>query len=1161
MASTELDTAMSALRLRCSAPFFFTRRQFPVFHLLVLILTWPLACAANIPGGGTGTGPNVTLTDNGGSVTLANGIVSILCTKVGATIDQINYTYNNGSGTTTTQLLAGGNNGGQLYWELGGFGIGGFTYSLIANPAGTGGNYAEISLLCTSTNNGEMEVHFSLLRGSTGFYVTAIWRHRGADAAMSMGETRDNIYSGSIFNWMSVDAARKRLMEVSGGSSIAVFNAPKEVTLWTSGLYQGRYEDKYSYSADLGVQRAWGWSSVGAGGKNVGLWNVSASAEYYNGGPMKRELMCHIGTTILNMHNGSHYGGGTDGAFAVGEIWTKVYGPYFIYCNNVTNTITDPTQASAGLYNDALTQAAAEQTAWPYYWFTNADYVAASGRGAVTGTIEINDSFNPNASAGGLWVGLVQQPSSVGSVCDFQEWMKPYQFWAKSDTNGNFTIPNVIAGGNYTLYAFGPGAAGTFQSQPLVGGSPPNSVDIPGSPLAVAVAGGATNNLSVITWTPTRIGPTVFEIGYPNRTGDKFRHGDDYWTGDIGPSPGAPSPIWSKHLQYLFEFPTGPNYVVGQSRWTTDWNYVQPIVTDNAGNFNGSTSTITFNLAQAPASGAQASFYIALSSDYQGPLIIQVNGNNIAGSTGYFPAYSGSSQASDTTIRQGIHGCFSDNRFTFAGTLLHAGQNTITLNMRKGGYFANHAMYDYLRLELTGYVPPAPATLSAYPGDQSVLLSWPTTPGASGYNVLRSTTSGTGYASITNGVPGSVCGSGPPKATCLDTTALNGTTYYYVVQSVNPVGSSGYSAQSTGTTPMAGLAGSPPAGPSGLTATAGNGTVTLSWNAVAGASFYTIQRATVVNNGVGIFVSLKTIVLDNSTVGTSYTDNTASNGSTYDYFVSASNPAGMSGNSAPIMVTPRPPAPANAPGSLVATPSQTTNNFLSWFPVTSAIGYVIQRAGSATGPYTLLASVTETNYTDYGVNPSGAYYYTVTAMNAGGTSSDSITTTRPAAPASLTATPGNAKVSLAWSASIGATGYILKRGQASGNETNTVATGIAGTNYLDATVMNGTAFYYVVVAIGTAANSGNSPEASATPIVPTPPSFTSARLVGNQVVMSGTGGSPNWTYYVLASTNASLPAAQWTRVATNQLSVNGSFTITNSLLLNMPASFFRLLLQ
>src|SRR6516162_9318273 len=162
-----------------------------VFCLAVAFLAVSTAFG-NIPGGGTGTGVNVTLVDNGSTVTIANGIVSILCTKSGATIDQINYTYNNGSGPTTTQVLAGGNNNGQLYWELGGFGGGTFTYSLVSDPASNGGNYAEISLLSSNAANGTMEVHFSMLRGSTGFYVTAIWNHGSGDAAMSMGETRDN---------------------------------------------------------------------------------------------------------------------------------------------------------------------------------------------------------------------------------------------------------------------------------------------------------------------------------------------------------------------------------------------------------------------------------------------------------------------------------------------------------------------------------------------------------------------------------------------------------------------------------------------------------------------------------------------------------------------------------------------------------------------------------------------------------------------------------------------------------------------------------------------------------------------------------------------------------------------------------------------------------
>src|SRR5581483_2836561 len=375
--------------------------------------------------------------------------------------------------------------------------------------------------------------------------------------------------------------------------------------------------------------------------------------------------------------------------------------------------------------------------------------------------------------------------------------------------------------------------------------------------------------------------------------------------------------------------------------------------------------------------------------DYQGPLIIQVNGNNIAGSSGYFPAYSRSGHESDTTIRQGVHGCFSDNRINFAGSLLHQGQNTITVNMRKGGYFANHAMYDYMRLELSGYVPPAPASLAAYAGNNCTLLSWPATPGATGYNILRSTTSGGGYVSIKDGVAGPVCGSGPANATYADPTAVNGTTYYYMVQSANTVGTSGNSPQSSATTPSAGLLAGAPSVPTGLTAIPGNGSVTLNWNASAGANYYTIQRSTIVNNGVGGYVTLGTITLNNTTTGTTYTDATPSNGSIYNYFVSAANAGGSSSNSAAAMSKPLPPAPT-APGSLTAAPQLLTNIVLNWSAAGGAVGYVIQRGPTANGSYCLPATITETTYTDFGVNSNGTYYYKVLAVNSGGTSSNGV---------------------------------------------------------------------------------------------------------------------------------------------------------------------------
>lgn len=1057
-------------------------------------LSAALSAHANLPGGGNGTGPAVTIVNNGGgTVTMANGIVSIVCSTSGAVINQINYTYNNSGTTVTNQLLNGGTDGGELYWETGGFGSGNFTYSVVSNTA----SYGEIDLLSTSSTNGVMDVHFSMLQGSTGFYVTTVFSHRSVDKLMNMGETRDNIYAGSIFNWMSVDSARNRLMEVSPtAGSVGVLGAPVECYLWTNGIYQGHYEDKYKYSADFGTQRVWGWSSVGTGGANVGLWQVSASAEYYEGGPMKRDLMSHIGTTILNYYESSHYGGaGMDGNWGNGEIWSKVYGPYFIYCNNITNTITDTNQAAQMLYSNALAQAAAEVTAWPYSWFGNTNYASASQRGAVSGQITISDLYNPNASPANLWVGVIQQPVTIDGIFDFQQWMKTYQFWTKTDTNGNFTIPNVVAGTNYTLYAFGPGAAGTFQSQQV--GNPTNTVNYPTNQFSVTVSGGATNSLGTIYWTPTRVGPTVFEIGYPDRTGAKFRHGEDYWVGDIGPSPTEPMPIWSKYLEYPFDFPSGPNYTVGQSRWSTDWNFVQTSVGDLSGNFGTSTSTINFSLPNAPANGAMASIYIGLASDFQGPLIVSVNGNNLGtasgatstpnpnGSGGFSTAYSGGNSESDTTVREGINSVFSDERITFPASLLNSGANTITIEMSRSGSSEYHAMYDYVRLELAGYIPPAPSSVSAYAGNNCNLLAWPVTPGATSYNILRSNTSGSGYLPLTNGVVGPVCGSGTNNAVYLDTTAANGLTYYYVVESVNPVGSSGNSPQSAGTTPSSSVSTSAPAAPTGLSVTSvAHHSVTLNWNASPGADFYTIQRSTMFDNGGGASNTLNTITLNNNTTSTSYTDTSPTDGSIYNYTVTATGAGGVSGVSTPATGVPLPAPPASAPGSFTGRFISSTESFLTWSPVSGAVGYIVSRATASSGPFVYLMSVTETNYTDVGpLNTNTSYFYQVVAVNAAGVSPIATNDILgvPFAPG-LSAVPGNAQVSLSWSSVPAATNYVLQSSTLNGGPYSTL-TNTLSTSYINSNLVNGTTYYYVVYSQGPNGQSPLSAQASATPSV------------------------------------------------------------------------------
>jgi len=394
-------------------------------------------------------------------------------------------------------------------------------------------------------------------------------------------------------------------------------------------------------------------------------------------------------------------------------------------------------------------------------------------------------------------------------------------------------------------------------------------------------------------------------------------------------------------------------------------------------------------------------------------------------------------------------------------------------------------MYDYIRLELTGYVPPAPSSVTTYAGNNSVLLSWPTVAGATSYNILRSTTSGSGYVSITNGVLGPVCGSGPANATFVDNTAANNTTYYYVVQSVNPVNTSGNSPEGAAVTPSAAVSSAVPVTPTGLMVTSTNNAVTFTWNSVPGANYYTVYRGTVVNK-LGYVIRYD--ILSNTTTSPAYTDASGTLGCTYSYYVTATSASGTSGNSSNVTGKPVPPPPATPPANMqisdnITSSSQTAT--ITWSPVSGAVGYILYRANNTNGPFSFpgnyVQSITTTTYTDGSLTTNTLYSYEVVAMNAGGVSGASaIVSTPPPAPASLGATAGNAQILLNWSASASATSYTIKRGLSSGGETALV-TGITGTSYTDTNLVNGTAYYYIVTAVGPGGTSQNSPEASATP--------------------------------------------------------------------------------
>ncbi|HEY8937189.1 MAG TPA: LamG-like jellyroll fold domain-containing protein, partial [Cyclobacteriaceae bacterium] len=175
---------------------------------------------------------------------------------------------------------------------------------------------------------------------------------------------------------------------------------------------------------------------------------------------------------------------------------------------------------------------------------------------------------------------------------------------------------------------------------------------------------------------------------------------------------------------------------------------------------------------------------------------------------------------------------------------------------------------------------------------------------------------------------------------------------------------------------------------------------------------------------------------------------------------------------------------APAKPSTVTAAGSYKNVLVNWTSSSGASSYNVKRATVSGGPYTTLATgVTALSYTD-ATATYGTYYYVVTSSSADnkeGVPSDEATVLLPpAAIANARATGWNSRIDLSWAASSGASSYNVKRSDVSGGPYTLVST-VTTTAYNDATVSNGTAYYYSIEAVGTGGSSVSN-ELSATPI-------------------------------------------------------------------------------
>jgi rhamnogalacturonan endolyase len=100
--------------------------------------------------------------------------------------------------------------------------------------------------------------------------------------------------------------------------------------------------------------------------------------------------------------------------------------------------------------------------------------------------------------------------------------------------------------GTYTLHAFADGVLGEYAKADIT------------------VGAGRKIDLGKLDWQPVRYGKQIWEIGYPDRTGDKFFKGDDanYW-------------LWGWPLRYSGLFPNDITYTIGKSDYRKDWFFEQ----------------------------------------------------------------------------------------------------------------------------------------------------------------------------------------------------------------------------------------------------------------------------------------------------------------------------------------------------------------------------------------------------------------------------------------------------------------------------------------------------------------------------------------------------------------------------------------------------------
>ncbi|XP_012081709.1 probable rhamnogalacturonate lyase B isoform X2 [Jatropha curcas] len=429
-----------------------------------------------------------------------------------------------------------------------------------------------------------VDKRYILRRGSSGLYLYTILEREEGWPDVDMDQIRVVFkLQKDKFHFMAVSDDRQRIMPMPEdrirGSPLAY---PEAVLLTnpTNPDLRGEVDDKYQYSCEDKDNKVHGWISDDP---PVGFWMITPTDEFRVGGPIKQDLTSHVGPTVLNMFTSTHYAGkDLNTQYRNGEAWKKVLGPVFVYLNSIS-----PSEDRETLWQDAKQQMSTEVKSWPYDFPQSEDFPYSDQRGIISGQLIVRDRYiNKRLMyASSAYVGLAA-PGDLGS---WQMEAKGYQFWTQASRKGNFLIKNVRAG-NYSLYAWVPGIMGDYKYD-----------------FNITIQPGSSIKLGVLIHDPPRNGPTLWEIGIPDRKASEFYVPETY--------PTLMNKLYTKHptdrfRQYgLWEryadlYPRNDLvYNVGVNNYFQDWFFAH--VTREKGNntYEATTWQIIFELKNVNQSG------------------------------------------------------------------------------------------------------------------------------------------------------------------------------------------------------------------------------------------------------------------------------------------------------------------------------------------------------------------------------------------------------------------------------------------------------------------------------------------------------------------------------------------------------------------------------